>query len=192
MTSLTKKLLITAGFVTALGLGGAAFADGHGQSRHGGGMPGMGMMRGMMFWFMDRNEDGFVDTAEIDKFRTKMFERHDPNNDGIVTREEMRESHAMMRGGMGGQGRHGGAQGGDHNGGQGGGGMFERLDADSNGEISLAEFLASEPRMFSRADADGDGRVSQAEMDEMHANRREWQQRHHQWHQDNNMHGDDN
>lgn len=185
MKLLTKKLLITASFVTALGVGGIAFAGGHGQGGHGGGMPGMGMMRGMMFWFMDRNEDGFVDGAEIDKFRTKMFERHDPNNDGIVTREEMQEGHAMMRGGMGGQG-------GGHGGGEGGGGMFERLDADSNGEITLAEFLASEPRMFSRADADGDGRVSRAEVDEMHAGRREWQGRHRQWHQDNNMHGDDN
>lgn len=180
MKNLTKKLLITAGFVTALGIGGAAFAGGPGQGGHGGGMPGMGMMRGMMFWLMDRNEDGFVDTAEIDKFRTKMFERHDPNNDGTVTREEMQESHAMMRGGMGGPGRGQGS------------GMFDRLDADSNGEVTLAEFLASEPRMFSRADADGDGRVSQAEMDGVHAKRQEWQGNHRQWHQNNNMHGDDN
>ncbi len=189
MTSLTKKLLITAGFAAALGIGGAAFAHGSGQGGQGGGMPGMGMMRGMIFWALDRNEDGFVDSAEIDKFRTKMFERHDPNNDGTVTREEMQESHATMRDGMGGPGRHGGGQGGA---GHGGSGMFERLDADSNGEVTLAEFLASEPRMFNRVDADGDGRVSRAEMDEMHAKQREWQERHRQWHQDNNMHGDDN
>ena len=191
MTSITKKILLTTGIVAALGVGGVALAASHGQGHHGGGMPGMGMMRGMMFWFLDRNEDGFVDTAEINKFRTKMFERHDPNNDGIVTREEMQESHAAMRGGMGGHGRHGGGHGGRHSDRQ-GGGMFERLDTDGNGEVTLGEFLASEPRMFSHADANNDGRVSQAEMDEMHANRQAWQGRHSQWHMENNMYGNDN
>ncbi len=195
MTPLTKKLLITTGFVAALGLGGAALAGGHGQPGHGGGTPGMGMMRGMMFWFLDRNDDGFVDAAEVDKFRTKLFERHDPNGDGVVTREEMQESRAAMGGGMGNRAGHGGGQEHSREGGQGaehgGGGMFARLDADGNGEVTLAEFLASEPRMFNRADADSDGRVSRAEMDEMHANRRAWQARHRQWHQDNNVRDDD-
>jgi Ca2+-binding EF-hand superfamily protein len=66
-----------------------------------------------------------------------------------------------------------------------GGGMFERLDTDENGEISLAEFLAREPRMFSQADADGDGRVSREEMDQMRNDRRAWGNNHRQWHQDN-------
>ncbi|MBL4758969.1 MAG: EF-hand domain-containing protein [Rhizobiales bacterium] len=232
MTSFTKKLLITTSIVAALGIGSAAFAHGpgQGQGRHGGGMPGMGMMQGMMFWFLDRDDDGFVDTAEIENFRTQMFERHDPNSDGVVTREEMQESHAAMRGGrhgrrhggggygqrqgMGGQGHGMGGQGHGHDGQQQGGmggqghghdgqqqggmggqghghdgqqqgGMFERLDTDENGEISLAEFLASEPRMFSQADADGDGRVSREEMDQMRDNRRAWHGNHRQWHQDN-------
>ncbi len=258
MTPFTKKLLITSSIVAALGIGSAAFAHGpgQGQSRHGGGMPGMGMMQGMMFWFLDRDEDGFVDKAEIENFRTRLFERHDPNSDGVVTREEMQESHAAMRGrqhgrrhgggghgqrhgmgghgqghGMGGQGHghdmggygqrhgmgghgqghgmggqdhgHGNGHGGQHQGGmtgqghgQGhgehrGGGMFERLDTDENGEISLAEFLASEPRMFSQADGDGDGRVSREEMDQMRNNRSTWHGNHRQWHQDNPRGGDE-
>jgi Ca2+-binding EF-hand superfamily protein len=42
--------------------------------------------------------------------------------------------------------------------------IFDRLDADSSGEVSLAEITAAKERQFARADADGDGLVTEAEL----------------------------
>ena len=58
----------------------------------------------------------------------------------------------------------GGGQGGGGQGGR-GGGMFERLDADHDGKVSLAEYEAGRMMQFKRMDTDGNGSLSFAEID---------------------------
>lgn len=82
----------------------------------------------------DDNEDGLLSANEMDDMRPRgpsperIFGHMDADGDGVVTAEEFETAAADMmqrRGGMGGQGRHGGGEGhghrgGDHDG-QGGG-----------------------------------------------------------------------
>jgi EF hand len=42
--------------------------------------------------------------------------------------------------------------------------LFDRLDADGNGEVSQAELAEARARQFQRVDADSDGRVTVAEL----------------------------
>ena len=42
--------------------------------------------------------------------------------------------------------------------------MFERMDADSDGKVSLEEFLAAHKERFKKIDADGDGYLTPDEM----------------------------
>lgn len=111
------------------------------------------------------------------------FDRLDANHDGSISRAEFdgamasRAEHrreggpAMGRGRMGHGGammRHGGPRGGDmarRGGGMGGMGgfganMFERLDGDHDGRVSLAEAQSRALAMFDRVDANRDGTVT--------------------------------
>lgn len=169
MKTLTKKILLTTGVLSALGIGGAAIAANSHHGSHGMHGPRGEIMQGMMFWALDRDEDGYVDMAEVDKFRTALFTQIDPNNDGEITKAELEE----QRQGRGRHGRHG-----KH--------MFERADANDDDVVTLEEFLDLEPRMFTRADADEDGRVSVAEAEQLRETWRDWRKSHRQWHRDNN------
>jgi hypothetical protein len=42
----------------------------------------------VMFWLLDRNNDGAIDQAEVEALRTVIFDAVDSNGDGSVTKEE--------------------------------------------------------------------------------------------------------
>lgn len=110
---------------------------------------------------MDANGDGAIDQGELMQARTAMFERLDLDVDGFVTEAEADEARAKAHE-MAGQGSgHGFGQ---RKGGEHAGRMFEHLDADGDGRVARAEFMAKPFHLLERADADGDGRVTQAEL----------------------------
>jgi hypothetical protein len=125
----------------------------------------------MMFWFMDRNGDGFIDVAEIEAVRTARFQTMDTNGDGKLTKAE---AIAALDSGRG----HGkGHRKGDGNGpsatkasapaersAKRQGAMLKRLGFTNGVEVvTLAEFVANDTPMLKRADKDGDGKISEAE-----------------------------
>jgi Ca2+-binding EF-hand superfamily protein len=107
--------------------------------------------------------------------RSGLFDRIDTNNDGSISRSEF-DAHAgaraERRAARGGDGelrgrrgmRHGRMMRGQRMGGGLGGGfglaMFDRLDGDRDGRVSLAEATARALSMFDRADANRDGTVT--------------------------------
>lgn len=140
--------------------GGMGMMGGMGGGMMGGGMGGGGMMGGMggpkvMFWLLDRNEDGAVDRAEFDALREQMFLAKDSNGDGKLTVEDWKGPRAQMN-----DDDDDDNQGDDDRRGVRRGGMMERLDTDNDGGISKEEFLARPARMFDLADADDDGKVT--------------------------------
>jgi hypothetical protein len=50
-----------------------------------------------VFGRLDRNDDGFIDTAEIDPMLKKRFDRIDANADGAVTAEELSANRQAIR-----------------------------------------------------------------------------------------------
>lgn len=100
----------------------------------------------------DSNSDGVLTRAEFDAGRTAMFARLDGDNNGQLTREEMRAERRD----------HGGRRGGHRGGHRDGGGMHHLASADANndGNITREEFLARPNEMFRRLDANNDGVIS--------------------------------
>ena len=141
---------------------------------------------------VDANRDGFVTRAEADariaaargerqarrgERRAQLFDRLDADRNGSISRAEF-DAHAAARaahrGGPGAEGRGGRRMGharmmrrhhGAMAGGRGGFGpaMFDRLDADHDGRVSLAEASSRALAMFDRADADRNGTVTPEE-----------------------------
>jgi hypothetical protein len=141
-----RTLLISAALVLAAA--GAAFAQGPG------GMGGRLMAA-------DANKDGVITKAEFDANRTVRFAETDKNKDGFLSKDEM----AVMMGD-----RPGGPPPGAPSGNPPPNFGMARGDMDANkdGKISKAEFLAND-RMFVRLDANKDGKVDKTELDAMRA-----------------------
>lgn len=143
-----KILLAAAGAaVLAAGVAGVALAQSGGGADTGG--------RHGLFQ-ADANSDGVLTRAEFDASRTSQFARLDADNNGQLSREEMR----AQRGERGERGHRGGR---DHRGGPGGHGGFEGADANNDGNITRDEFLARPIAMFDRLDANSNGVIEASE-----------------------------
>lgn len=62
----------------------------------------------VMFWLLDRNNDGAIDKVEIEELRATIFDAVDANSDGRVTKEEFG---AVIDNFQSGRGKHGDAEG---------------------------------------------------------------------------------
>jgi hypothetical protein len=123
-------------------------------------------LQGEMFVYMDRNGDGFIDDDDKSPIHQRMRAMHEERRamageDGEEARERRR---GRRHGGRGGRGR---GRGGDH----------QRADADGDGRVSQAEFMAAIDPLFSRLDANSDDVISPDELDaaaERRQDRRQW------------------
>jgi Ca2+-binding EF-hand superfamily protein len=158
------------------GGGGQGDMQGRGEDRRAG-----------RFDRLDANHDGSISRAEFDAAsaaraghrgegrgpRGGEAMNDGPSPEGGMPGGDMRDGRGMREGGM----REGGMrERGMHLGGMAGGGfganMFERLDADHDGRVSLAVATSRALAMFDRADANRDGTVTpeerRAAMERMH------------------------
>ena len=142
MKTMTLSLIAAAGVALAA-LSTAALAD-----RGPGNGPGPALMQ--RFDELDTNKDGKLSAEELAALRTGHMAAADTDKDGTLTRDEMvafRQQQAGERAGK----------------------AFDRMDADGDGRLSLAEMDSrkgpSPERMIKRADTDGDGVLSKAEVE---------------------------
>jgi len=121
---------------------------------------------------LDVNGDGNVSFSEMQQRMAERFRQMDTNGDGQFTRAEYdayRAAHPR-------RGNRPHAQGGDQQQRR-GFDFFSRLDADSNGSVTLAEFSAKTTGRMQRMDTNHDGTVSR---DEYLAGRKNFGGRHRQ------------
>ena len=96
----------------------------------------------------DTNKDGFVDRSEWGAGQEARFKLLDTNNDGKLSKDEL-----FVGNGAPPSDRQIRSQ----------ATYFGLLDADKDGIVSKAEFLAQAERNFARCDPDKDGRITTAE-----------------------------
>lgn len=82
-----------------------------------------------------------MSAVDFDSARMSFFNQADANGDLALSPDEMREAMAQK-----------------------GSPLFEGKDIDSNGSISLDEYMESGNELFTRLDADGDGVLISGEM----------------------------
>jgi Ca2+-binding EF-hand superfamily protein len=113
---------------------------------------------------VDTNKDGVISQAERDamraRMRDKMFDLMDSDKNGQLSREEFRAAHEKMRAAKGERGMQGmqGMHRGGHHGGMRGGGMMKA-------DTTKAQAVARAQAMFDRIDANRDGNITAAERD---------------------------
>jgi Ca2+-binding EF-hand superfamily protein len=107
------------------------------------------------FRTQDLNKDGRL-SADESKMPPPRFARIDANNDGALTREELRAAFEARAE------RHAGKPGKP---------QFERMDADKDGKVTKAEALAAASERFTRLDTNKDGIITGEEL-EQHKGRR--------------------
>jgi EF hand/EF-hand domain pair len=170
-------IMAAAGIVASASIGLPAYAQ-----PNGGPGPNKEVRGTVMFWLLDRNNDGQIDRSEVDALRAVIFDAVDTDGNGTVSQEEFiavvsnfRPPRAM-RGGQddshpsGRWERRGDHHGGLRHGkddftGRFGERMMERLGIDEDG-LTKNDFVTAAPKLFERADADNNGTVSQSEFDQ--------------------------
>lgn len=123
----------------------------------------------------DASGDGFVSLDEFKSAHSARIEEHfvrmDANADGLLSEEEMKAAKKDRRGDR--DKRRGDRHHGKRNPQE----VFERLDADGNGSLSLEELdgkrFSPDTATFQAADLDGSGELDATEMDAMMKARRE-------------------
>lgn len=139
---------------------------------------------------MDGDKDGKVTKSDRDAQRAarldKRFASLDADASGQISKAEFAAGHDKARRGdrQGAGGRDGGRHMRGHGGPRGGkmgmmgGGFGGRADADKDGTLTRAEFMAGPLVMFDKADANKDGTVTAAEQQAARASMREqWKAR---------------
>lgn len=106
---------------------------------------------GKMFDRADTDKNGTLSEAEVLASAEKIFARRDSNKDGALDTADARP--------MKGKGHHG--KGGDQRAER----MLKRLDTNNDGKVSQQEMLAGATQIFERFDADKNGEVAKAEVD---------------------------
>ena len=117
----------------------------------------------------DASGDGFVSLDELKSAHNARIEEHfvrtDTNADGLLSEDEMKAAHEARRG------DHDGKRQGRKHGNRNPEEMFKRLDADSNGAVSLEELdgmrFSPDAAAFQAADLDGSGELNATEMQAM-------------------------
>lgn len=112
---------------------------------------------------MDADKDGVVTRTEAEAAAGEAFDRLDTNKDGVLDEAELKAHSEKMTARMAKRGGDGETKGGK------GAGRFERADADKDGKVTRAEFLAKAAPWFKRADTNGDGKVTREELAAMTA-----------------------
>ena len=118
----------------------------------------------------DASGDGFVSLEEFKSAHSarieERFARMDSNSDGLLSADEMKAAKQARRGDRD-KKRDGDRRQGKRNPAE----MFERLDADESGGVSLAELdgkrFTPDADTFQAADADGSGELDPTEMHAM-------------------------
>ena len=112
--------------------------------------------REVMFWLFDRDGSGVIETAEIEAFKTVLFQSLDANDDGALTGEEVHAEMAAVReriaDRVGAFVRNGQALGERRE------AMLARLN--TPGPVTREEFLARPAPLVDQADTNGDGAIS--------------------------------
>ncbi|WP_455223547.1 EF-hand domain-containing protein [Kaarinaea lacus] len=106
------------------------------------------------FLSMDSNNDGQISQEEYISYKQQWAERRfqgmDTNNDGVVSKEEYEARKSRWSGHK--HGRHGKD------------GIFAKLDADGDGQLTREESLTAWTNWFKRIDANGDQIVTADEV----------------------------
>ncbi|MEH6402800.1 MAG: EF-hand domain-containing protein [Sneathiella sp.] len=106
-----------------------------------------------MFEKHDENNDGKITREEMSDGRHNFFEKLDLNKDGAITLQEAKDGHAKMRE------KHMAK-------------FLMKIDKDSNGSVSEEEFVAFTMEKFNKADKDGDGNLTGDELKDLRHHKR--------------------
>jgi len=115
------------------------------RGKHGPGKMGKGGFMAKHLLEADANGDGQITKAEAEAYKGAKFDELDKNGDGVLSADER-------------PGRKAGAKAGRQ-------GRMPKADADGDGTVSKAEFIAGAGRWFERLDVDGDEVLSKQELD---------------------------